>query len=105
MREIAGVELRERLATLAARLDVAVRRVTIRGQHTRWGSCSPRGAIALNWRLVQMPDSVRDYILVHELMHLHQRNHSRKFWALVERACPDYRAARRWLRAHEAELS
>jgi predicted metal-dependent hydrolase len=105
LREIASHELNVRLAALAARFHLVVRRVTIRSQHTRWGSCSPEGAIALNWRLVQMPDSVRDYILVHELMHLRERNHSRRFWALVERACPEHQAARRWLKAHEGELS
>ncbi len=104
MREIAAAELRARLAVLAARFQLVVRRVTVRGQHTRWGSCSPEGAIALNWRLVQMPDGVRDYILVHELMHLRERNHSRRFWALVQRACPAHETARRWLRTHEGDL-
>lgn len=104
MREIASRELKARLAAFAARFQLVVRRVTIRGQHTRWGSCSPEGAIALNWRLVQMPDSVRDYILLHELMHLQERNHSRRFWTLVERVCPGHQAARRWLKAHEGEL-
>jgi predicted metal-dependent hydrolase len=105
MREIATQELKVRLAALAARFRIVVRRVTIRAQHTRWGSCSPSGAIALNWRLVQMPDSVRDYILVHELMHVRERNHSRRFWALVEGVCPGHQAARRWLKAHEGELN
>ncbi len=104
LREVAGGELKRRLSAIAAELGVTARRATIRSQETRWGSCSPDGGIALNWRLIQMPDAVRDYILVHELMHLRQPNHSRRFWALVERACPDYRAARRWLKAHEGEL-
>jgi hypothetical protein len=104
LREVAGNELKTRLFALAARFDLVVTRATIRSQATRWGSCSPDGAVALNWRLVQMPDSVRDYILVHELMHLRQRNHSRRFWTMVERACPDYKAARCWLKAHEGEL-
>lgn len=104
LRDIALRELKPRLAAAAARLKVTVSRVSIRGQQTRWGSCSPTGAIALNWRLVQMPDSVRDYVLAHELMHTRERSHSRRFWALVERACPEFRAARRWLKAHEGEL-
>jgi len=104
LRVLASRELRERLLALVDRLRLVVKRVTIRNQQTRWGSCSPEGAIALNWRLVQMPDSVRDYILIHELMHLCERNHSRRFWTLVERACPDHRIARRWLKAHEGEL-
>lgn len=104
LKEIAAAELKPQLAAMAARFDLRVTRVTVRDQHTRWGSCSPGGGIALNWRLVQMPDHVRDYILVHELMHLHQPNHSRRFWALVDRACPDHRTARRWLKVHEDEL-
>ena len=62
------------------------------------------GRISLNWRLIQTPDAVRDYVLIHELMHLRQPNHSARFWALVARACPDHEASRRWLRAHEAAL-
>ncbi len=104
LRDLAGVELGQCLAPLAARFGLTVRRTTIRSQLTRWGSCSPDGRIALNWRLMQMPDSVRDYILIHELMHLKEPNHSRRFWALVEHACPDYKAALRWLKAHEGEL-
>ncbi len=105
LRALAARELPERLRALADRLGFAVRRVTVRSQQTRWGSCASSGAIALNWRLVQMPDGVRDYVLVHELMHLRVRNHSRRFWMLVESACPDYRAARKWLKAHESELT
>lgn len=105
LRDVASQELKGRLLAIAARLDLAVKRVVIRSQQTRWGSCSPAGAIALNWRLVQMPHGVCDYILVHELMHLRIRNHSRRFWTLVEHACPDYRAARRWLKDHEGELA
>ncbi len=59
----------------------------------------------MNWRLVQMPDHVRDYILVHELMHLREDGHGRRFWRLVEQACPGHREARRWLKAHEGELA
>jgi hypothetical protein len=77
-----------------------VRRVSVRNQRTRWGSCSRRGVISLNWRLVQLPESVRDYVILHELAHLQHLNHSRRFWAEVERLCPDYRAAEAWLREH-----
>jgi hypothetical protein len=93
-----------RLRELAARLELTVTRVSIRNQRARWGSCATGGRISLNWRLVQTPDAVRDYVLIHELMHLRQPNHSRRFWTLVARACPDYEASRRWLRAHEAAL-
>ena len=75
-----------------------MKRISIRNQRSRWGSCSHSGAIALNFRLVQAPDTIRDYVLIHELMHLKQQNHSRRFWRLVESAYPDFRAAERWLR-------
>ena len=93
-----------RLMTLAARFDLSVTRVSVRNQRARWGSCVTGGRISLNWRLIQTPDAVRDYVLIHELMHLRQPNHSARFWALVARACPDHEASRRWLRAHEAAL-
>jgi predicted metal-dependent hydrolase len=93
-----------RLLSLAAAFGLDVTHVSIRNQRARWGSCATGGRISLNWRLVQAPDAVRDYVLIHELMHLRQPNHSRRFWALVARACPDYEVSRRWLRAHEAAL-
>lgn len=99
LRARARKELPARLLALAAAFDLTVRRISIRNQRWRWGSCSPSGHISLNWRLVTMPDSVRDYVLIHELMHLKQMNHSPKFWRLVAAACPDYQAARQWLRA------
>jgi predicted metal-dependent hydrolase len=93
-----------RLYELADRHGLAVTAVSIRGQKTRWGSCGRNGRISLNWRLMLMPDWVRDYVLVHELMHLRRLDHSPKFWRLVEAACPDYRVARQWLRTHGPAL-
>lgn len=90
-------ELPARLLELAAQHALTVRKVSIRNQKWRWGSCSTTGHICLNWRLVQMPDAVRDYILIHELMHLRRLDHSPKFWKLVAEACPDYRELRRQL--------
>ena len=96
--------LPERLYELANRFGLVVKAVSIRSQRTRWGSCGRNGHISLNWRLMLMPDWVRDYVLVHELMHLRRLDHSPKFWRLVEAACPDYRTARQWLRAHGPAL-
>jgi predicted metal-dependent hydrolase len=98
LRRIAARELVPRLGALAAEHQLAISRVTIRNQRSRWGSCSHRGVIALNFRLVQMPPWVCDYVLLHELMHLRQQNHSRRFWRLVAQVCPEYRAAERWLK-------
>lgn len=100
---LAARELPPRVAALAAHHGLTVRRVTVRNQKSRWGSCSRRGTISLNWRLLQAPEFVRDYIIVHELMHLRQLNHSARFWQEVATACPDYPVAERWLKQH-AEL-
>jgi predicted metal-dependent hydrolase len=104
LRRRAAEELPPQLLALAAAHDLTVARVTIRDQRSRWGSCSPKGHIALNYRLMLMPPHVREYILVHELMHLRQPNHSIRFWRLVEAACPAFREAERWLRTHGASL-
>lgn len=69
-------------------------------QKTRWGSCSIDGCINLNWRLVQFPLAVSDYILVHELAHLTHRNHSKRFYKLVSRFCPHFKTSQTWLRKH-----
>ena len=104
MRAIAAIELPARLRALAAHDALHVSRVVIRDQQTRWGSCAHGGAISLNWRLIQMPDAVRDYVLWHELMHIRVANHSRRFWAQVFRVCPDYTGARAWLRREGRNL-
>lgn len=104
LKAVARAELVPRLQQIATAQGIAVERVVIRSQRSRWGSCSPSGTIALNYRLVQMPDAVRDYVLVHELMHRRQQNHSRRFWRLVEAACPDFRQAERWLKTRGRSL-
>ena len=95
---LAKTVLLPRLTALAAQHGLTVRAVSIRNQRSRWGSCARNGNIALNYRLVQMPASVSDYVLLHELMHIKQQNHSRRFWRLVEGVCPGFRDAERWLR-------
>lgn len=79
-------------------------RITIRDQKTRWGSCSAKGTLSFNWRLMLAPPAVLDYVVVHELCHLTHMDHSPAFWALVEQVCPDYRAHRKWLKEHGREL-
>jgi predicted metal-dependent hydrolase len=104
LHQLAGKELVARTLEFAAMHGLKVARVVIRDQKTRWGSCSRRGSISLNWRLIQVPASVSDYIIIHELMHLREMNHSRRFWKHVESACPQYRDAERWLRKHSREF-
>ena len=104
LRDRARRELPPQLLALAARHGLQVSRVSIRNQRSRWGSCSSSGHISLNFRLLLMPDFVREYILVHELMHMRQANHSIRFWRLVEAACPRFREAERWLKKHGASL-
>lgn len=100
LRAQAARELPARLFELAAPLGLTVRKVSVRNQRQRWGSCSSSGMITLNWRLVTMPSWVRDYVIYHELMHLRRMDHSPAFWKLVAAVCPDYRKARTWLRRH-----
>ena len=104
LRARAAIELPPQLRALAARHAIPVGRVSIRNQRSRWGSCSTNGHISLNFRLLLMPADVREYILIHELMHVRQANHSIRFWRLVEAACPGFREAEHWLRSHGPSL-
>jgi predicted metal-dependent hydrolase len=104
LQKMAKLELPPRVHELAAPLQLSAGKITIRNQSTRWGSCSARGHISLNWRLIQTPDSVRDYIILHELMHLKEMNHSPRFWALVEKVCPSYRTSESWLKVNGPRL-
>jgi predicted metal-dependent hydrolase len=104
LRGLAGVELPVRLAELVAEHRLIAPRVTVRNQRSRWGSCSTRGSIALNWRLIQMPPAVSDYIMFHELAHRRQPNHSARFWREVESLCPWWKDSERWLRVYGKDL-
>ena len=97
-------ELVPRCLALARQCGVDVARVSVRDQRSRWGACSARGVITLNWRLIQMPPDVSDYVIFHELMHRRQPNHSIRFWREVESVCPGWRDAERWLRKHGRDL-
>ena len=102
--KLAATEFPSRVCELAKAHQLTVRRVAVRNQKSRWGSCSRRGTISLNWRLIQTPPFVRDYIILHELMHLRQMNHSARYWREVERVCPSYAAAEQWVKQHSALL-
>jgi predicted metal-dependent hydrolase len=88
----------------ASELGVEFDRIEIRDQRSRWGSCSTRGTLSFNWRLVLAPFEVLDYVVVHELCHLREPNHSRRFWKLVEARRPEWREQRDWLHEHGPEL-
>jgi predicted metal-dependent hydrolase len=102
--KLAANELPPRVREYAAAHKLAVRRITVRNQKSRWGSCSRHGTISLNWRLIQAPPFVRDYLILHELTHLREMNHSARFWREVERVCPGYETAERWLKQHSSVL-
>jgi predicted metal-dependent hydrolase len=92
--------LNERVAARGREMNLAPRRIGVRNQRRRWGSCSGHGALSFNWRLIMAPPEVLDYVVVHELAHLAHPNHSRAFWDLVRRHYPDAARERRWLKEH-----
>jgi predicted metal-dependent hydrolase len=102
LRKLAAKELPARVMELATLHGIEVSRISVRNQKSRWGSCSRKGTISLNWRLIQTPDYVRDYIILHELAHRRQMNHSDAFWLEVHRLCPDYLRAERWLKTNRS---
>ncbi|SHE48122.1 M48 family metallopeptidase [Desulforamulus putei] len=95
----------ERLERARRKIKINYNQVFIKDQKTRWGSCSSQGNLNFNYRLVMAPLPVIDYLVAHELAHLVEMNHSKKFWTLVESICPDYRIHRQWLKDHGAELT
>lgn len=91
--------MQQRVAFFTPQMGVEPLRVALTSAQTRWGSASSRGSIRLHWRLVQMPPALLDYVVVHELAHLHEMNHSPRFWAHVARVMPDYQQWRKALKA------
>ena len=104
-RRLAAGHFAERIAHFAPRVGRTPQRVTVRAQRSRWGSCTRQGSVSLNWRLLQAPPEVLDYVVVHELCHLLVPNHSPHFWAEVARVIPDFRERRAALRATDAWLA
>lgn len=100
----AAEDLSARVHYHACNLGLKPRRITIRDQTSRWGSCSSRGALSFSWRLILAPSDVLDYVAAHEVAHLQEMNHSDRFWALVRATMPTMDRHRNWLRVHGAEL-
>jgi hypothetical protein len=103
-RRAAHAEIAPRLDRACAAIGSSYKRLSIRGQRTRWASCSRSGTMSFNWRLLLGPEPVLDYVVWHEVCHLQVMDHSPRFWALLGRHCPDYREHVRWLRRHGATL-
>lgn len=103
-RQMARVEIRPRLDACCKQLGVAYARLQIRGQRTRWGSCSQSGTLSFNWRLLLAPEEVLDYVVWHEACHLVVLDHSPRFWALVGTHCPEHRSCAAWLSRNGATL-
>jgi predicted metal-dependent hydrolase len=93
-----------RVAELATQFGYSYNRLFIRGSKTRWGSCSMKKNLSFNWRLINTPPFVIDYLILHELAHTVVFNHSKRFWAQVARTCPDYKRAEAWLKANGSAL-
>lgn len=104
-RSMARLLINQRIRVVNETLNLSFNRVFIKSQKTRWGSCSQQRNLNFNWRLVMAPLPVLDYVVAHELMHLVEPNHSKRFWTLVEGVCPNYKAYRAWLRKNGSRLS
>lgn len=101
----AKIYIPQRVREIAQALNYEYKKISIRGQKTRWGSCSTQGNLNFNYRLMLAPPAAIDYVIVHELCHLDEMNHSPRFWALVADAFPQYRYWRRWLKENSQKLT
>lgn len=104
LRAQAKIDLTRRTLHHAANLDCNPKRISVRDQSTRWGSCSSTGTISYSWRLIFAPEYVLDYVAAHEVAHLREMNHGPRFWRLVRETMPDMHRARAWLKQNGAEL-
>lgn len=102
--EKALVRIPKRIAYFEKRIGVSCKKLSLRNTKTRWGSCSSERHVMINWKLVMAPESVLDYVVCHELCHILQMNHSKEFWALVEKYMPDWKEKKEWLRENGHSL-
>jgi len=103
-RKQARAEIKARLDAVVARNGTSYKRIAIRDQRTRWGSCSTSGTISFNWRLMLAPEAVLDYVIEHEAAHIEVRDHSKRFWSLMDRRVDDWKESRTWLRRNGGML-
>jgi predicted metal-dependent hydrolase len=104
LRREAKRELETASARFAAELGVTIRRLAVRDQSSRWGSCSTNGVLSFSWRLILAPNMVLNYLAAHEVAHVIEMNHSVRFWRLVEKLCPNHERAKIWLDVHGTDL-
>ncbi|WP_394173994.1 M48 family metallopeptidase [Guptibacillus hwajinpoensis] len=98
-------KIQQRLALYSPKLNLYPKKIEVRNQNTRWGSCTPGGNININWRIMMAPMNIVDYLVVHELAHLKHPNHSTEYWRLVESVLPDYKDRKEWLRINGPSLT
>jgi len=89
----------------SSEMGIDYKKIVIRGQKTRWGSCSRKKNLSFNWKLIMAPEPVIEYVVIHEILHLKEMNHSQRFWELVARYCPGWREHKKWLKQHESDLT
>ena len=103
-RKRAGEIIKGRIEIIGSSMGLEYGRVFIKDQKTLWASCSGKRNLNFNWRLAAAPPEILDYVVIHELCHLREMNHSKRFWGLVGEVCPDYKARKKWLKDHSLEL-
>ncbi|KPU43042.1 hypothetical protein OXPF_32920 [Oxobacter pfennigii] len=103
-KNIAKDLIEQRVSYYSSIMGLSYNKVTIKDQKTRWGSCSKKGNLNFNYRLIMAPDEVADYVVIHELCHLKHLNHSEKFWNMVRMYMPDYEQSKKWLKDNGANL-
>jgi predicted metal-dependent hydrolase len=102
--DLAIARFKEKTFKYAKQLGVVPNSITVRDYKSRWGSCSTKGDISFNWRIILAPQKIVDYVVVHELSHMLQHNHSPKYWRLVEKILPDHQESREWLKVNGSRL-
>ncbi|MCX6761672.1 MAG: SprT family zinc-dependent metalloprotease [Candidatus Moranbacteria bacterium] len=98
-------EITERTKVISEKLNLRYCSLKISNAKTNWGSCGPKNSLNFNWRLIMAPESVMDYVIIHELMHIIEKNHSARFWNKVAVVMPEYKSARKWLRENSKVLT
>lgn len=104
LKGLARLDVMEAVTKWSRLMGLVPKSVSLRDQKTKWGACTSRGTVTFNWRLLMAPPAVLEYVVVHELAHLKELNHSPRFWAIVREHCPDYAVHKKWLRDNERFL-